>query len=170
MMRVTEVLVGSVVVAALAACAPKPAATDNSAVVAAVRAAQDRELAAVSSGNIDSALSVYAPDVMMMPPGEPAMNGHEALRKWLDAMYKDYSFSGKYTSSDVQVSGDLAVAHYVGEMTMTPKKGGAPMTEKLKGVHVYKRQPDGTWKVAQDVWNSDAPAAPPPAQARAKKT
>jgi uncharacterized protein (TIGR02246 family) len=166
MTRVKEFLVASAVISTLAACSPKPAAVDNSADVAAVTAMQDRELSAVSSGNVDTALSVYASDVMMMPPGEPAMNGTDAMRKWLDAMYKDYSMSGKYTSGDVQVSGDLAVVHYVGEMTLTPKKGGAPMTEKLKGVHVYKRQPDGTWKIAQDVWNTDAPTPPPPAPAK----
>ena len=28
-------------------------------------------------------------------------------------------------------------------------------------IHLLKRQPDGTWKIAQDVWNSDAPAVAP---------
>jgi hypothetical protein len=36
------------------------------------------------------------------------------------------------------------------------------VTERIKGIHVMKRQPDGTWKIAQDVWNSDAPPTPPP--------
>jgi ketosteroid isomerase-like protein len=25
----------------------------------------------------------------------------------------------------------------------------------IKGIHVYKRQADGSWQMAQDVWNSD---------------
>ena len=62
-------------------------------------------------------LTVYTADVMMMPPGEPAVKGADA----------------------------------------TPRKGGKPMTETIKGIHIYKRQSDGTWKIAQDVWNTDPP-------------
>jgi ketosteroid isomerase-like protein len=27
-----------------------------------------------------------------------------------------------------------------------------------KGLHVYRRQPNGSWKLALDIWNSDRPA------------
>jgi ketosteroid isomerase-like protein len=60
----------------------------------------------------------------------------------------------------VQVVGDVGIVHYTGEMTATPKKGGKPATEIIKGLHIYKRQADGSWKIAQDVWNTDAPEAP----------
>ncbi len=156
-----EILLTAAAIAALAGCAPKAAPVDTSADVAAIKAMQDRELAAVKSGNADTALAVYTSDVMMMPPGEPAIQGAAALRKWFVAFTKDFSATGKYTTNDVQVAGDIGVVHYVGELTMTPKAGGTPMTEAIKGIHIYKRQPDGTWKIAQDVWNSDAP--PPPA-------
>ena len=157
MTRARELLLASAVIAAIAACAPKPAPVDSSADVAALKAMQDRELAVVGSGNVDSALTVYAADVVMMAPGEPVINGADAMRKWFGAFFKDFSMSGKYTSADVQVAGDLGVVRYAGELTMAPKKGGAPMTETIKGLHIYKRQPDGTWKIAQDVWNADAP-------------
>ena len=140
------------------ACAPKaPSPVDTSADVAALQAMQDRELAVIAGGNIDTMLTVYTADVMMMPPGEPAVKGADALRKWLEAFLKDVSASGKYTSADVQVAGDWGVVRYSGELTATPRKGGKPMTETIKGIHIYKRQPDGTWKIAQDVWNTDSP-------------
>ena len=98
------------------------------------------------------------------------MHGLDAVKKWAEeTMFSQASVSGRYTSSDVTVSGDLAVARYTGELTITPKAGGAPVTERLKGIHVMKRQPDGSWKIAQDVWNSDAPAGPPPPPSAKKK-
>ncbi|MFI5311976.1 MAG: hypothetical protein ACHQQ3_12125 [Gemmatimonadales bacterium] len=55
------------------------------------------------------------------------------------------------------------MARYAGELTLTPKaKGGKPMTQVIKGIHIFKRQADGKWLISQDVWNSDAPAPPPP--------
>lgn len=162
MTRVREMLLAAATTVAIAACAPKATSVDTSADIAALKKMQERELAAVFSGNVDTALTVYTSDVAMMPPGEPAVNGTEGVRKWLEGFYKDNSASGKYTSADVQVAGDWAVVRYTGELTATPKKGGKPMTETIKGVHIYRRQPDGGWKISQDVWNSDA--APPPAR------
>jgi ketosteroid isomerase-like protein len=137
--------------------------------IAAINAVQDREIALVATGSPDSLITVVTSDGELMPPNEPAVRGHDALKKWAEAMFSQGSLSGRYTSSDVTVSGDLAVVRYTGELTMTPKSGGAPVTERMKGIHVMKRQPDGTWKIAQDVWNSNAPAvAPslPPAKSR----
>lgn len=137
--------------------------------VAAINAAQDRELAMAATGNADSMATVVTSDAELMPPNEPAVHGLDAVKKWAETMFSQASLSGRYTSSDVTVSGDLAVARYTGELTITPKAGGAPVTERIKGIHVMKRQPDGSWKIAQDVWNSDAPAVAaslPPAKSK----
>lgn len=149
---------------AVVACAPRPAPVDTSADVAAIKAAQDHEIAAVASGDMDSTLAVYTADVVMMAPDQPALTGADALRTFMTAMAKDFTVSGRYTSSDVQVAGDWGISRYVGELTMTPKAaGGKPVTEAIKGIHIFQRQPDGSWKIAQDVWNMDAPASAPPA-------
>jgi ketosteroid isomerase-like protein len=40
-----------------------------------------------------------------------------------------------------------------------PNDGGDPTSLTFKGTHVYERQTDGSWKMAQDIWNYDgAPA------------
>jgi uncharacterized protein (TIGR02246 family) len=158
----------AVTLLALAACAraSAPAATDTAADIAAVNAVREREAAALNSGNIDSALAVYAADVQMMSPNEKVIVGAPALRTWLENFLATATVSARYTSSVVDVSGDLAVDRYTGELTVTPKAAGATtMTEVIKGVHVMRRQADGSWRITQDVWNSDAPPpAPPPAK------
>jgi uncharacterized protein (TIGR02246 family) len=147
-------------------CSP-PAAQDNTeADVAAINAVRDREITLVVAGNIDSLVALYTPDVAMMPPNEPAVNGQDALRTWTEAMVSQATVSGRYTSSEVTVSGDWAVDRYAGVLTATPKAGGAPMEEQIKGVHIMKRGTDGVWRIAQDVWNTDAPPPPPPAPAK----
>lgn len=166
MTRAQRTLLACAALSAVVACAPKeaapPAAVDTSADVAAVKAAQDRELVAVSSGNTDTVLSVFASDAVFMPPGEPALVGSAAMRPWVDGMNKAVTMSGKYTTADVQVVGDVAIVHYTGALTVTPKaKGAKPMTETIKGIHIFKRQADGSWKIAQDVWNTDAPTPAP---------
>ena len=163
--------------ATLQACAtkePEPAQASQTSQastekdVAAINAVQDREISLVATANPDSLVTAFASDVDFMPPDEPAIRGHDGLRKWAETMFSQGTMSGRYLSSEVTVSGDVAVARYVGELTMKMKAGGAPVTEHLKGIHVMKRQPDGSWKIVQDVWNADAPPAPPTSTAKSK--
>ena len=151
---------------ALSACtsqsADMPKPVDTSADVAELRRLQDRELDMLNSGNIDSMLTNYTDDIIMMAPDAPLVNGTPALRSMMEEMLKEATPTGKYTSADVDVYGDIAIVRYTGTMTMTPKAAGAAaVTETIKGIHVYKKQPDGRWKIAQDVWNNDPPPAAP---------
>lgn len=143
-------------------CAPSATQGNTEADVAAINAVRDREIALVSSGNIDSLVSLYTSDVALMPPNEPALSGQDAVRKWSEATFSQVTMSGRYTSSQVTVSGDWAVDRYTAALTVTPKGGGAPMEEQIKGVHIMKRGTDSIWRIAQDVWNADTP--PPPAK------
>jgi ketosteroid isomerase-like protein len=148
------------------ACTASAPKVDTAADEGAINAVREREISSFSAGQLDSTMAVFTTDAVVMPPNEPAVSGSDALRTWGQNMMNQFSISGRYTDAQVRVSGDLAVERYIGELTLTPKAGGAAMTERIKGIHVYQRQPDGTWRIAWDAWNSDAP---PPAPAAAPK-
>jgi uncharacterized protein (TIGR02246 family) len=154
---------------AAVSCAAPPAQRDTQADVSAINAVREREIAAVNASAPDSMAAVYSADVAMMPPNEPAVNGQDALRKWLEATFGQVTINGRYTSSQVTVAGDWAIDRYTGVLTVTPKAGGAPIEERIKGIHVMHREADGTWRIAQDVWNADAPAPAAPPAPPAKK-
>jgi ketosteroid isomerase-like protein len=139
------------------ASAPAPAPVDTAADVQAINALSDREIAAFSGENIPEIEAIFTDDVVLMPPGEPAIEGLAAGVAWAKSMYEVFSVVGSYSSTDVTVSGDLAVQQLAGQLTMTPKAGGDSMTEEIKGIHVLRRQEDGSWKIAVDVWNTDSP-------------
>jgi ketosteroid isomerase-like protein len=60
----------------------------------------------------------------------------------------------KFHVEDVLVGGDLAVETGTYEWTVQPKKGKA-MLDKGNYVTVWRRQPDGSWKIVRDISNSD---------------
>jgi uncharacterized protein (TIGR02246 family) len=150
----------------LMACAERTEmpAHDPAADKAAVDAVRNREIAALSAGNTDSLLAVYADDIDMMAPGFPASQGLAAVRTMIDGMLKEVTMSGSYMTSNVEIIGDVAIDRYTGSLTLTPKAGGPATIEVIKGLHVLRRQADGSWKIVQDVWNTDAPAVPPPSK------
>ena len=100
----------------------------------------------------------------MMAPGEPIVEGIEAAKRWAEATFAGASLTVNYVSSQVTVSGDWAVDRYTGSLTITPKAGGAPMNEEIKGVHIMRKEADGSWKIAIDVWNPNSLPAPPAAK------
>ena len=118
-----------------------------------VRAA---EFAAMAAGDIEAAVAVFTDDCVLMPPNGAAVVGHEALGAWVQAFTEMGAIGGEYTGSDVVVLGDWAIERYTATMTVTPP-GGETAEETIKGIHTYRRQADGSWKIAQDVWNSDIP-------------
>jgi ketosteroid isomerase-like protein len=152
--RFTRLMVGLTAVTTVACAPPAP---DTAADVAAVEQVNSMEAAYINSADIDGSLSILTTDVVAMPPNEPMFTGLDGMRQWLAAFHEMFAADLAYTESEVVVSGDWAVQRYVGTMTMTPKAGGDPVVENLKGVHFFQRQDDGSWKITIDIWNTDTP-------------
>ncbi|MFN2637469.1 MAG: DUF4440 domain-containing protein [Gemmatimonadaceae bacterium] len=119
-------------------------------------------IAAVEKGDSAAAATFYDDSAMAMPPGEDASVGRANILKMFGSFSAFTVTNMKLLVRDVLPSGDLAseTGHY--EWTLTPKaSGGKPMTEMGKYVVVWKKQSDGSYKLFRDIWNNDAPAAPP---------
>ena len=140
---------------ALMACAP--AAPDTAADVEAVKQVTAMEAQSVNAGDVDGHVSTLTADAKALPPNGPMLTGTDAIRGWIEELHQQFTTNLVYSESEVVVSGDLAVERFTGTLTFTPKGGGVPMVEDLKGVHVFQRQADGSWKITIDVWNSSAP-------------
>ena len=61
---------------------------------------------------------------------------------------------------------DLAYLRGTYTMTFTIP-GAAPIDEQGKFLQIYRRQPDGSWEMAREIYNSDLPL-PVPAPSPAK--
>jgi ketosteroid isomerase-like protein len=145
----------------VSSCSQRTQPQDTAAAVQAINAAANQEIAMFSSGNVDSVLLGFAPDAVLMPPNEAAVHGRDNLRIWAQGMYQQFSLSARYLNSDVTVVGDWAIQRYTYLLTLTPKAGGQSTEERGKGIHIFRRQPDGSWLIVQDIWNSDAPPVAP---------
>lgn len=121
--------------------------------IQAVTAVRNQEVAAFTSG--DATLPHVSNDVVIMPPGELGVVGSEAAQRWAaDFMSRFAINSLDYTDTDIIVAEDWAIERYAGSVTLTPTDG-EQVTETIKGIHIYERQADGSWKITQDVWNFD---------------
>jgi uncharacterized protein (TIGR02246 family) len=139
--------------------APASNVSDAASVRASIEAANARFLAAFKGGDKAGMVASYADDAVLMMPNEPAWRGREGIERGLDGFLAQMTFKeGGTTTTDVMVSGDLAVETGTFAWTLQPKSG-AEVKDRGKYLTAWKRQVDGSWKVVRDINNSDLPPA-----------
>lgn len=116
-----------------------------------------RWIDAFNAGDVDTLVSIYAPDVIVMPPSEAMIEGREAVREWIEAFFARNTAGQQLVNDEVVVAGGWAFMRGHFTLVVTPRAGGEPVRQRGKHLLIWRRQPDGAWKVARDIWNLDAP-------------
>ena len=118
---------------------------------------------AENAGLTDAFMSLCAADVVVMPPNADPIVGTSAMVTFVGGVFRDFAVSEHYQSSEAVVSGDWAFDRGTYDQTVTPKAGGAAVTEHGKYLWLLHRGADGSWKYARTTWNANAaPVAPSP--------
>jgi ketosteroid isomerase-like protein len=115
--------------------------------------------ASEATTDLDKFLGFYAADASVYPPGAPMVTGSDAIK----ALFTHLMTPGMtvhWTPAKAQVSTAGDVGYTTGAYQVTA--GGA--SEKGKYVTVWKKQADGGWKMAEDIFNADAAMQPPPSE------
>jgi ketosteroid isomerase-like protein len=107
---------------------------------------------ALERGDAAGIAALYAPDARVMPPGMPAMTGDGIRELWGRFIGMGINGAALKTLS-LEEHDDVAIE--VGEYEM---RVGAALVDNGKYVVVHRRQPDGSWKLGVDIFNSDRPA------------
>jgi ketosteroid isomerase-like protein len=92
-------------------------------------------------------------DMVFLPPDEPTVEGG-VVRRWLD------NFPAiKAMSLDIdRVEGTGHLACVRGSVRMTLEVSGQQLAFDGKYTDLFRKQPDGTWRFALVMWNSNKPA------------
>lgn len=101
----------------------------------------------------DGYITYYAEDGVELPNGESIVQGKEAIRKSLGEWAPGMSLTWKPVKAEMAASGDLGYTYGTFEFR-AKDKDGHPIVRYGKYATVWKRQKDGSWKVAMDMGNS----------------
>ena len=157
------ILVSSLVIIGLAlACQQPPPASPPDTRAADERAVGEADAAwskAWAAKDLEGFVSFFAEDAVELQPNVRMLTGKESIRKWASELMANPGFSGSWQASKAEASrgGDLAYTVGTYQGTLNDAKG-KPVTDRGKYVTVWKKQPDGKWKVLVDTGNSDLPA------------
>jgi ketosteroid isomerase-like protein len=108
---------------------------------------------AVNAGDADAVVALLTDDAIMMPNNDDMVVGKEAVEEiWRAGAASGFTIRD-LRSVEVGRSGDIGYRvnsyfyGFVGEDRATE-------WHKTKNVHIWRRQPDGSWKLHIDIWNS----------------
>ena len=113
------------------------------------------------AGDWDAWSALWTVDAVYMVPSAPALEGRAAIRASLDAFPTPPS-GLDVTVGAVEGIGSLAWARGSYAMTMPAYEESPEFREVGKFLWVLKKQPDGTWLIDSECYNSDSPPPPQP--------
>jgi ketosteroid isomerase-like protein len=159
-------LAAVLVALALAACAQQPIPVveeamrpeaDLAAFETAVLGTWKAWTATVNAGDVDGWIALWDDNGIQMPPNAPAVHGKPAIREafnntLLVVDFEEFTISNE----EVEVFGDLGFAR--GSYSFGNAMAEAePAPFAGKYLTIFKRQPDGSWKVYRDCFSSNTP-------------
>jgi uncharacterized protein (TIGR02246 family) len=153
-MKTIYAVIISALLLLFSACAQR---VNDPADVQAIKDANTAWDKAWSAGDAEALASLYTTDAIAMAPNQPAEVGRDAMRASSRKYFGQFSDENRSVVDDVRVSGDLAVARGTQETKTRVKAGGASFQDKSKWISAYQRQPDGSWKILWEMYNSDLP-------------
>lgn len=113
--------------------------------------------AAASDGDIDRWIALWIEDGIQLPPGAARRAGKETIRAEMQPLFDLFDMQMVINPDEVQALGDQAYSHGLFEFVMTPKEGGDSTEAKGKFLTILQKQIDGSWRIAVDCFNYDAP-------------
>jgi ketosteroid isomerase-like protein len=102
-------------------------------------------------------LTLLTDDVAWMVPGQPALNGIEAVRGRLKWRFSTSKLDLVTKIEELRTSGEWGYMKASYQMRITPLAGGQPVDEEGKLINILQRTQDGQWKVARHLWNANHP-------------
>jgi uncharacterized protein (TIGR02246 family) len=129
---------------------------DTAADEAAIREVFSRAVQMWNDADLEGALADVTDDFCGLYPDTTAVLGRDAIGESWQASFEGGAFGWHPEIETIEVSGDMAVTRYSFQADYQIPATDSVITRDGKGIWVFRRQADGSWKYAIEVssWNT----------------
>lgn len=124
----------------------------------------DRAMAAAyttSDAPLEVIFATFADDLRILAPDVPMVEGAEGAKAMWNQLSSLPGYSLRFTPVYAEVGGAADLGYTIGTYHMTvPNADGEVVAIDGKYLTVWRRDADGVWKMAVDMFNSDGPPVP----------
>jgi uncharacterized protein (TIGR02246 family) len=139
----------------LGGCAAERGTRDTADDEAAIRDLIARTAALNNAADTLGWVALFEDGGVYMGSGIPEVTTRSGLLDVAAAGFGPYAAAVQITPVEIVILGDWAFARSHVTGAATPRAGGEPIPVDAKQLTLYHRQPDGTWKVARLIVNSN---------------
>lgn len=125
----------------------KPPVTDVDLQVQQIRRMRREWVHVVNTGDLDRYTDMLTLDAVWIPPGQPPVEGRDAIRRWLEPLFKEYRYDFALKGSRVQVAGDWAVERGVFDSSLQRRRGGDLQRQVGTYIVLWRQNETGEWKI-----------------------
>lgn len=113
---------------------------------------------AINARDAAAIAAFYADDAILMPTAEPLVRGKAAIAEEWKHILAIPAFENESRLGGVEVSsaGDLAYTYGSYRSRLMGEDGKLTM-EPGKWLTIWKKRPDGSWRIAVETYNTDIP-------------
>lgn len=114
-------------------------------------------LDAMKANDAEALGRLVTEDAVLLPPHDQPVAGRQGVIAWFAGVVKQArTTSVGVPQREVIVAGDWAIERGSFTWKVVPT-GGSEIEDRGNYLAVWQRQPDGSWKVARNIWNSTLP-------------
>lgn len=111
---------------------------------------------AALDGDWKTLVELFTEDAVLMGPNNPLIKGRSALMELIESLGISFT-EHKVEFVEVDGYGDIAYGRAIWAETVRIKGVAEPIREEGKILAIFRKQPDGSWLMAVEMWNSDLP-------------
>jgi len=111
---------------------------------------------AAGAKDLNKCVSFYDEDASVLPFNAPIATGKDQIRKVWSQLMSNPAYSLRFGPAKIEVARSADLAYEIGTFDLTlADQNGKPAAMRGKYVVAWKKQPNGEWKAAADIFNTD---------------
>jgi uncharacterized protein (TIGR02246 family) len=159
LLRAQSLLASVLVLAVTVSCSERVVSHDPEADKAAIRALIGQAVEVSRAGNAAAWAALFADGGIYMPANGQEITTRTALEQYAQLYLGQFVLQTTVDPVEVEVFGDWGFARTSVKGTIQSKVGGDPTPDPIrvdgKEIGIYRRQPDGSWKLWRLIGNSN---------------
>jgi ketosteroid isomerase-like protein len=132
---------------------------DVKADVEAIKGIIDNIMKTSNEGDYEGYMAIIDEEAVFLPPNAPTVSDMETIRSIYKSQFDSFDLDLTIMNKEIHVFGDLAFSRDGWKGSLYPKDSSEPILFDNKIITIYKKQPDGSWKIWRAMFNSNTPLA-----------
>jgi ketosteroid isomerase-like protein len=108
------------------------------------------------TNDLETFLSLYDDDIILMPPNQPTIYGIKSIREMVQPWFEQYTMTNEVGDVEIRIDSELAFVRVDYKDRYWSQEGDVHKLDN-KAIWILQRQPNNEWKGIRGIYNRNRP-------------